>query len=453
MWGTAEMIRIHAQNLTLFVFVQLLLLQSTCAQEGLENQLSEIAERAAKDGFTGIVVAERSGMIVASYSVGFADRELTKPINSKTLFEIGSVTKPVTAFAVVKLARDGKLALDDSIADHLPDVPENCRPITIRHLLQHTSGMPGTNYGPLSTDVEVVTRAYLRGGPQTQPGTRFEYWNQGYALLAAIVAKASGHTYQEAVRELVFRPAEMSHSCFTGDKPPEGLPVSIGKSTIGADRSALDHPYGDFYGLQYQGMGGVVTNVDDLVQFVQMLRKCESEFEEIFQPGPDKVYGLGWRIEQIDETHRRVSHSGAVRGFLASVSWYPEDDSSLIVLANTDAKAGFMPVEAGCRRAFEATFIQLPENRSFAEDLRSSVVGQYQLQTRVITISEVGDALEIVIDWGGPKTFGTLAKTSSPTRLRLLDGSGEDVFVSLLNKRNKQFQALEILGSQYPRLK
>lgn len=439
--------------LTSLVVSQFLLVQALMAQDSLDQQFAAFAEQGGNDNFSGIVVAEQNGTIVASHSFGFADAKSKSPIDSKTLFEIGSVTKPVTALAVVILDRKGKLSLEDSISDHLPNVPEKCRGITIKHLLQHTSGIPGTNYGPHSNDVVEITKAYLRGGPREKPGTRFEYWNQGYALLAAIIAKVTGQSYQDAMQELVFRPAKMNASCFNGDKPPKGFEVSIGKSTSGADRSALDHPYGDFYGLQYQGMGGIVSNAEDMVEFIKAIRKSESSLEMMLQPGPDGSYGLGWRIEKLSETHRRVFHSGSVRGFLASVSWYPEHESSIIVLANTDDKRGFSYMESNCRRAFEATIIPLPEDQKFDDAFRNSVVGQFILQSRVVTISESGEGLEMVIDWGGPKTFGKLAKTSSRTRLRYLDGSGEEIFVSLGKKSSNQFQSLEILKSNYVRRK
>ena len=430
---------------------QFLMVQILMGQDSLEQQFAGIAEKAGEKNFSGIVLAEKKGSIIASYGFGFSGPDSEKPIDSKTLFEIGSVTKPVTALAVVILERRGKLSLDDSISDHLPGVPENCRGITIKHLLQHTSGIPGTNYGPHSKDIAVITQTYLQGGPQAKPGTRFEYWNQGYALLAAIIAKVTGQSYQEAMQDLVFRPAKMNASCFNGDKPPKSLEVSIGKSIRGADRSALDHPYGDFYGLQYQGMGGMVSNAEDMVKFIKALRKSQSSLEKMLQPGPGGRYGLGWRMERLNQTHRRIFHSGSVRGFLAAVSWYPEQESSIIVLANTDDQRGFYLAESNCRRAFEAMILPLPEDQTFGNEFRASVVGQFTLQSRVVTISASGEGLEMVIDWGGPKTFGKLAKSSSGKRLRYLDGSDDEIFVSLGKKIGKQFQSIQILNSNYAR--
>ncbi|WP_233215103.1 serine hydrolase domain-containing protein [Rhodopirellula bahusiensis] len=439
--------------LSLMLLGQCHLAQSLMGQDELQQQFAKIIDRAGKRNFSGIVVAEKDGTILANQSFGYADSKSKTPIDSKTLFEIGSVTKPVTALAIIILERQGKLSLDDSIADHLPNVSEDCRSITIQHLLQHTSGIPGTNYGPVSKDVAEVTHAYLRGGPKQTPGTNFEYWNQGYALLAAIIAEVTDQSYQDAIRDLVLRPAKMNSTCFTGDSAPQGFDVAIGRSTSGADRSALEHPYGDFYGLQYQGMGGVVSNAEDMTAFLQAFRKSKTSVERMLQPGPDGSYGLGWRIENADEINQRAYHTGSVRGFLTAVSIYPEQNSSLIVLANTDDRQSFHLAESGCRKAFEAAVVPRPTPQQFDTEFQESLVGQFTLQSRVVTISSSDDGLEMVIDWGGPKTYGKLAKTSSANRLRYLDGSKDEVFVLLEGQKNKKVQSLQILNSTYLRRK
>ncbi|MEM6689173.1 MAG: serine hydrolase domain-containing protein [Planctomycetota bacterium] len=429
----------------------LLTTSSSYSQRSLQETFETLVEEAAERDFSGMVLAQHKGEIIAAAGIGYADPISRTAIDSRTLFEIGSITKPITSLALVILERQGKLSLEDSIADHLPSVPANCRGITIKHLMQHTSGIPGTNYGPTSKDISVVTKAYLKGGPKKKPGSHFEYWNQGYALLAAIIAEVNETTYPEAIDKLVFRPAKMKASCFTGDRSPNGLVVSVGQSTRGPSRSALEHPYGNFYGLQYQGMGGVVTNADDLLSFVNALSKSKASLDKILQPGPDSDYGLGWWIKEINETDRRIFHTGSVRGFLSAISWYPERESSFIVLANTDDRKGFFQVESSCRKAFEAMVIPLPKDQQFEDRLTAKLVGQYVLGNRVVTISKLGDGLEMIIDWGGVKTFGKLAKSDSTDRLIFLDGSGDDVFISIDKSTGKQVTSLIILDQLYVR--
>jgi CubicO group peptidase (beta-lactamase class C family) len=215
-----------------------------------------------KIGFSGSVLVARDGEVIATASRGFADLEKKVPNSKQTLFEIASCTKPFTAIAVMKLAETGKLSLDDPITKHLPHVPENCRAITVRHLLAHTSGIPGTNIDGRGTDLAEVIPSFLEGGPKHPPGKHFEYWNQGYALLSEVVARVSGQTFNDFVRQEIFRPSSMDHSQFTGDTAIEGTIAAVGESIEGKSRSALEPPYGT--GLQYSGMGGIVTNVEDL---------------------------------------------------------------------------------------------------------------------------------------------------------------------------------------------
>jgi CubicO group peptidase (beta-lactamase class C family) len=121
-------------------------------------------------GFSGVVLAGRDGKVVAAIPRGFAGESEKSPLRFTSLFEIASCTKPFTAIAVLQLAESGKLSLDDSITEHLPNVPANCQGITIRHLLAHTSGIPGTNTNGSGDDIADVVPKFLAGGPKHKPG-------------------------------------------------------------------------------------------------------------------------------------------------------------------------------------------------------------------------------------------------------------------------------------------
>lgn len=285
-------------------------------EEGAKGKriVAAVREAHKEDGFTGAVLAADMGKVIAAVAVGEVGG---KPFDPSTLFEIASCTKPFTAVAVLKLAEEGKLSLDDPISKHLPGVPDNCFEITVRHLLQHTSGIPGTNSTGAGTDLATVLPTFLDGGPRTKPGEKHEYWNQGYSLLSEIIANASGKPYTEYCREAIFIPCKMESTRFTGDKAPPKATVAVGKSTTGAPRSALDHPYRE-YGFQYRGMGGIVTNLIDLWRFDRGLKSGKllkaTSLAEMTLPGPDD-YALGWRVMKVDEKHTVHEHTGKVRGF------------------------------------------------------------------------------------------------------------------------------------------
>lgn len=428
---------------------------SQSPDEAWKNEIrQQVEQRCQQTGFNGYILMELEGEVVVSIGVGQLGTGDRREIDAETLFEIGSVSKPVTAMALLRLVEDGKLSLDDPISKYLPNVPENCQAITVRHLVQHTSGMPGTNYGRHTLDVGMAVNDFLRGGPRHDPGTHFEYWNQGYALLSAIISKASGKDYPEAVNELIFEPAEMGRSCFTGDAPPSDLNVALGKSVRGADRSALSHPYGDFYGMQYRGMGGVVSTATDMHRLLVSLRNHrllnEETVKQMLVPG-EGDYGLGWKIESVGDKQRRVFHRGGVRGFLTSVAWYPEDQCSLILLASSDNPSASSAVESLCRNLMERRFIKAPEHMRFEKEMIDSLVGNYELGARTIVVSSDGISLKLVIDWGNSlKTNCTLYR-GEDSRIYLNDGSGEKIVIELGDIDDGKVSSLRVLRSEYKR--
>jgi CubicO group peptidase (beta-lactamase class C family) len=302
------------------------------------RRMVEFVRRAESAGFSGAVLAGRGGRVVAAVGIGSADLAGDVPITPSTLFEIGSATKQFTAAAVLRLVQQGKLRLEDSIARYLPGVPEDCRPITVRHLLQHTSGIPGTNSAGAGDDLDQVLPLFLRGGPRHPPGTHWEYWNQGYALLSEIVARAAGDDYTAFCKQELFAPTGMSATRFTGDAAPEGWTVAVGRSQRGQPRSALEHPYGR-YGFQYRGMGGVVTTVWDLWRWDRALRGDRvldaNSKSKLFEPGLND-YALGWFVKKDARGRWVQSHGGAVRGFVCELRRYPGQDACLFVLCNRD---------------------------------------------------------------------------------------------------------------------
>lgn len=432
--------------------------------EKAESVASAVASTVKKAeqvfGFSGIVLAEYKGEVVAVSAVGSRDGNAEHPITDDTLFELGSVTKAFTAATCLVLEQQGKLNIDDSISRHLPGVPESCRPIEVQHLLRHTSGIPGTNYGPHSNDIELLTPIYLEGGPKSPPGTKFEYWNQGYALLSAVIEKSSGKSYTDAVRELVFQPAGMTTACFTGDTIADAKHVAIGQSEIGNDRSALEPPYGDFYGLQYRGMGGVVTNVRDLHKFVRTIRSGpyldEAHRKKLLTTGPTN-YAIGWKVEYFGDSQQRVFHSGAVRGFLSSVTWYPGEDSSLIILCNSDNKRSFSEVEQALVAVLERQLRRTPSNQLFTAEERGALAGEFSGKIpngRTLTISisaSDNDGLDVVIDWGGGlKSQGVLAKLGKD-QLSFLNVTGSAVPIETHSTDGKPVDRISMLDSNFER--
>lgn len=416
------------------------------------RKIVQFIERAESAGFSGVVLAAKEGKVVAAVGVGAADLDGKTPITPATLFEIASATKPFTAAAVMKLVQDGKLKLDDSIADHLPGVPENCKKITVRHLLQHTSGIPGTNSFGAGTDLDKVLPFFLRGGPKRTPGTNWEYWNQGYSLASEVIARASGKSYTDYCKEALFTPAKMTATCFTGDKPPNDSTVAIGQSTRGKPRSALEHPYGNEYGFQYRGMGGVVTNVWDLWRWDRALHDdqllAKESKEEMFKPGL-KQYALGWNVRKDAQGRLVQSHGGGVRGFVCEVRRYPNEDGCLFVLCNRDDAPVRQIAQAVEQILFGDPGKSVEPPRALDADLMKAIAGRYKDQKGAILVVEPkGKVARMRIEWyvRGPITYAVLGQDkngdvvlfewtdSAKLKIERL-GSGDVKSVSLSDRR------------------
>ena len=409
------------------------LLDNTLAFDGVievgpkGKQIVALVREAERDaGFSGAVLAGENGKIIAAVAVGKNGKQ---PLDVTTLFEIASCTKTFTAMAVMKLVEEGKLKLDDPISKYLPGIPENCQAITVRHLLQHTSGIPGDNSAGHGKDLAEVLPTFLAGGPQATPGERHEYWNQGYALLSEVIARASKKSYVGYMNEAIFKPCKMTQSRFNGQQAPRGVKVALGKSTRGADRTALEHPYGDEYGFQYRGMGGLVTNLVDLWRWDRTLAAgkllTKESIAEMTKPGPGG-YALGWRVSE-EDGHEIHQHTGSVRGFLAMIRRVPDTDSCLFVLANSDANEPFDIVSAACTDALAGKEAKLNVPKPLDSKLANDLVGNYgDSQGRTLTIVLIQGTLSASVNWNGPISKGHLNQ-----------GEGEELSWVVAGETNK----------------
>jgi CubicO group peptidase (beta-lactamase class C family) len=174
-----------------------------------------------------VTLIARRGKVVSLEAIGYQDLESKKPMRPDTIFDIRSVTKPVTAIGIMILMEDGKLTLDDPIDKFLPEFTASSKaqgqpnPITIRHLLTHTSGMP-FNRAPEIEDVTIkrdrtledVVAILSRQVREFEPGTQFRYYSGGFAILGRIIEVVSGKPYDKFIKERIFDPLGMKDSFF-----------------------------------------------------------------------------------------------------------------------------------------------------------------------------------------------------------------------------------------------
>jgi CubicO group peptidase (beta-lactamase class C family) len=288
------------------------------------------------------------GRSVLERGYGMADLERDVPNTADTIFEAGSVSKQFTAAAVLLLARDGKLSLDDPVRKYVPEVPDYGagNTITIRHMLTHTSGL--RDWGEVAglagwpRGKRVHTHAHVLDIVSRQkalnflPGTNWSYSNTGYNLAAIIVSRVSGQSFADFSRARIFQPLGMTHTSWRDDYTRIVKHRAVAYEPA-ADGYAEDMPFENVH-----GNGGLLTTVGDLLRWNENFVSpkvgdaalvAEQQTPGKFSDGRAHDYGLGLYIR----TYRgvgEVSHSGSTAGYRAFLVRYPDQRISVAVLCN-----------------------------------------------------------------------------------------------------------------------
>lgn len=219
-------------------------------------------------GFSGVVLVADKGAIVLHKAYGYADREAGRKMTTATGFDIGSIVKPMTKAAIIKLETEGKLALDDPLSKHFDNVPPDKADITLQMVIDHKAGFPdvfGDDYEPATRD-EVVGKV-LSAPLISKPGEKFNYSNAGYSLLGAVIEKASGKPYERHMVDEMFKPAGVKRIGYQipGWKKDE---LAAGYSTGSRWGTPLDHAWmDDGPSWNLRGNGGMLSTAEELYQW------------------------------------------------------------------------------------------------------------------------------------------------------------------------------------------
>jgi D-alanyl-D-alanine carboxypeptidase len=323
----------------------LLLAFITCLQIARADPIDDLVQQEMNTHrIPGVaLVVIRDGRAIKTAAYGLANLELSVPVQSNTVFEIGSLTKQFTAASLLLLQQQGKLSVDDRISKHLSDIPGAWTNITIRHLLTHTSGiksytgMEGFEFSKHLTQKQFIAALAL-SKPDFVPGAAWKYSNSGYSLLGFIVENASGQSYWQFLRENIWRPLGMNAT--TARDPG----VIITNRAAGYEQTNRVHINRDYDLTDVYSAGAIVSTVGDLALWnraldAEQLLTRESK-SQMWTParlsdGQPTSYGFGWYIQTFDG-HRNLAHNGATSGFSASVQRFPDDGLHVIVLTNTD---------------------------------------------------------------------------------------------------------------------
>jgi CubicO group peptidase (beta-lactamase class C family) len=296
------------------------------------------------------VGVSQKGQALLEKGYGVADLEHDALITPRTVFEAGSVSKQFTAGAVVLLALDGKLSLDDDVRRYVPELPQYEKTITIRHLLNHTSGL--RDWGsvvslagwPRTTRVYtndlVLDVARHQKSLNYAPGQYYSYTNTGYNLLALIVGRVSGKPLAEFTRERIFEPLGMTQTSWRDDftRVVKGRAVAYERARAGG--FAMDMPFENAH-----GNGGLLTTPADLLKWTANLETGtlggpkfleEMHRQARLTSGRTIEYASGLFV-----THYRgvaeVQHSGSTAGYRAFLTRFPAQGLAVAVLCNDGA--------------------------------------------------------------------------------------------------------------------
>lgn len=295
--------------------------------------------RAAETDFSGAVLVARGADTLAHVAFGLADRELGVPISTGSIFRIGSLTKPVTATAVLLLAEEGKLALEDSFCEFLRHCPRAWQGVLLRHLLGHTSGIPDL-FGhleevPVQETVQEIDRLLTQSnvpGLNFKPGEDYSYSNFNYMLLGYVIEAASGQFWEEYLSGSMFTPLKMTDTGYD-----DVWAIVEGRArgyTLDASRMA-NIEYDDHAAY---AAGGLRSTLRDLRHWHDAYvgdQLIGAPLRQVATRAGLGDYGYGWQVLELFD-RQMYNHSGGIDGFSSHLAYYPEERVLIIVLSNND---------------------------------------------------------------------------------------------------------------------
>lgn len=350
-----------------FVLILLFLLaacQSTTSQKSVESpdevqkEIETFLSQSHKYGFfNGTALVVKGGEKVFSGAYGLSNIDPETPLKEESIFRMASVSKQFTCMTIMMLKEQGKLTYDQDVRDFIPELPYEG--ITLRHLMQHTSGIP--DYVTLfeenwktdlaSDDPErfiegnehiIAYMAEKKPEPSFAPGERREYSNMAYITLATVTARISGMSFADFTKQHIFDPLGMNSSSFYDFKP--GPDPNMPLRVFGFEKDNDSYKYNDSNYLNpAQGDGGLFSTVEDLLKWDRALYTeklvSKATLEEAFTKGKlnngeEFGYGFGWGIGESLSGKKTVSHSGGWVGFRTFIQREIEEDNCIILLTN-----------------------------------------------------------------------------------------------------------------------
>jgi CubicO group peptidase (beta-lactamase class C family) len=326
-------------SLYLISFISLGISEPQTVQNSIVDKLNLILLKQQDDQPGLSVLVKKDNDVIFKQSKGLANRIRTLAIDSRTGFRIGSMSKPFTALAVMKLVEQKKLSLSDQVTKFVPELPLIWKGITIKHLLSHRVYLSNDffadsnlGFSNLSTNQDLVK--FISSESIIVKALSFDkaiYCNSCYVLLAEVIAKASGGKFVDYLNENIFYPAKMKDSYIV----EKGVSIKANDALNYANTES-------FLGIKQYTTGAMaqVSSIDDLNNFIVALKQGKIISQETLSLmtevhanlGDDGTFGLGWMIGWGDKPF--FSHGGSQDGYQTELFFYPKFDLEIAILTN-----------------------------------------------------------------------------------------------------------------------
>ncbi len=362
-----------------------------CAGLAHADQIDDVvAAQMKKQNIPGVAVAVlKAGKPVKIKGYGYANLETGTRVTPETVFEIGSVSKQFIATGILLLARDGQLGFDDPVRKFIPEAPESWQPITIRHLLTHTSGLVREAPGVLNPvpDTLVAIRAGFAPPLAFATGARQQYSNLGYFTLAEIITRVAQKPWPQFMHDRVFAPLGMTATRTT---TYEAVVPQRANGYVLAEGQLQN-------AARIQGVrpsGAFLSTIQDLARWEAALNDStlltQPERELMWTAvtltdGSTRNYGFGWELNKVG-THRQIRHGGTMIGFRADFLRYPDDGITVITLGNMGT--GLVERVSDGIAALRIEGLQ-PRRKpaKLPDSTLDALAGRYQLAAGVLTVT------------------------------------------------------------------
>lgn len=411
---------------TLLLFITCLFAKAQTNPELLKTRVDSIFKTYTQTGSPGVaVLIVKDGNVIFKNGYGLANLEHDIPISPATVFDIASVSKQFTGFAISTLIQQGKLSPDDDIHKYLPDVPQFAQPLTVGNLIHHTSGLrdwpealhaAGWRWDESFAWEDIMRMVKKQHDLDFVPGSQYQYSNTGYNLLAAIVDKITGKSLAEWLGENLFKPLNMSSTQVLTDYS------KVVKNLAGSYYGGGNEYHKSNDALTAFGSSSIFTTVEDLGKWVIRFQKGLDDKDPVFMrmietgklnDGKNNNYAYGL-VAANNGGVRNISHDGGWASFATIISNYPDEKLSIILLSNS---GGFDPY--GNANAVVKLFLKA-QNK--AETKREDLSGKLTVKVDTTILKKYAGTYQL-----GPRWVVTL--TLEDGKL-MTQANGEDKFAT-----------------------